>query len=738
MADQSSSLFRLAALAGVIATYRDAWGKERRVADDAVRAALGAMGIAVDTQGAIEDGVASLEAEAWRPLLPPVVVLHQDRPASVTISLPERLDAGRILWSVTGEEARAEGTADPTALAVAAVTGEGAQRHRRLVLPLEKLPLGYHRLSIAAGTETAETDLIVVPRHGYMPPALSDRRQCWGLTAQLYTVRSARNWGMGDYADLGEIAALAAARGASVVGINPLHALFPAEPRHLSPYSPSTRLFLNPLYLDATAVPEFAASVEAQALVASAEFRAILAGARAADEVDHPAIARLKRPLFALLHRDFAARHLAPGGAATSERGAAFRRFQRDGGAMLEGFGRFNALHARMLAEGKFSWRDWPAELRDARSGAVGAFAAAHADEVELHHYLEWEGDRQLAAAAARGRAAGLDIGLYRDLAIGVDPCGARAWADPALLADRASVGAPPDLVNLKGQDWGLAPINPMMLRRRAYAPFIAALRANMRHAGMLRIDHAMGLKQLYWVPRGAGPAHGAYVAYPFDDMLGILALESMRNRCAVIGEDLGTVPPGFSRTLNDAAVLSYRVLLFERDEGTGEFVPPRAYERQAAAAFSTHDLPTLRGFWLGTDLAWRLRLGLYPSALAGDEDVRRRRVDRRLLLDALLAEGVIAPATARRLLPADDAPVFATELAEAVHRFLGRTNAALTLVQIEDALGEGEQPNLPGTVHEHPNWRRKLSCALEDWPRDASFAAVIAALDRARKERAR
>jgi 4-alpha-glucanotransferase len=259
-----------------------------------------------------------------------------------------------------------------------------------------------------------------------------------------------------------------------------------------------------------------------------------------------------------------------------------------------------------------------------------------------------------------------------------------------------------------------------------------------MRHAGVLRLDHAMGLKQLYWVPRGAGPEHGAYVTYPFDDLLGILALESQRSRCAVIGEDLGTVPAGFSRTLNDAAILSYRVLLFERDEEDGTFLPPRAYERMAAAAFSTHDIATLRGFWLGTDLAWRRRLGLYPSAESADEDIAHRRLDRRLLLDALRAEGLISADVAQIVLPHDDAPVFAQELAEAVHRFLGRSAAALTLVQIEDALGEGEQPNLPGTVHEHPNWRRKLSCALEDLPRHRGFAAILAALDRARKEAAR
>ncbi len=379
-------------------------------------------------------------------------------------------------------------------------------------------------------------------------------------------------------------------------------------------------------------------------------------------------------------------------------------------------------------------WQTWPEPFRHADSGAVEEFAHRHEEAVELHQYLEWESCRQLAAAAARGGKGGLGIGLYRDLAVGVDPNGAAAWADPALLAAGATVGAPPDLLNLKGQEWGLAPPNPVALRRRAYGPFIAALRANMRCAGLLRIDHAMALQQLYWVPRGAPPDRGAYVAYPFADLLGIVALESLRNRCAVIGEDLGTVPPGFSRTLNDCNILSYRLLMFEQEDD-GRFFPPKKYPRAAAAAFSSHDLPTVRGFWLGTDIAWRRRLELYPDAAAAARDEERRRRDRRDLLAALIAERLIDADAARRFLPRDDAPVFAEELAVAIYRFLGRTNSALALLEIADVAGEAEQANVPGTVDEHPNWRRKLGRTLEDLARDGAFARLAAALDRARKE---
>ena len=729
-----ASLDRLATLAGVALSYRDVWGAERKTDESAIRAVLAAMDIAAATPSQIADSIAAFEAEAWRALLPPVVVCRSGPTAlHVAIALPARLDGGRILWSVIDEGgATHEGAAATDTLEVEAAQGEGEHRHRRLVLPLPPLPLGYHRLYVAAGHENAETDVFVVPASAYLPPAIRDGGRAWGLTAQLYGLRSARNWGIGDYDDLAALAEIAGGRGAKLLGVNPLHALFPAVPQHASPYSPSTRLFLNPLYLDIGAIPDLAECEEARAFLASPGFAASLAVARAAEQVDYDSVTTLKGTAFAALHRCFAQRHLGPGAAAATERGAAFRRFQQAGGATLASYGLFTALHRRMSEAHGFSWRDWPEAFRQPDSAAVQSFAAEHASEIELHHYLEWEGDRQFAASAARGQAAGLDI--YRDLAVGVDPNGAEAWADPALLAAGATIGAPPDFLNVKGQDWGLAPINPRMLRQRSYTPFIAALRANMRHAGVLRIDHAMALKQLYWVPRGAGPVAGAYVSYPLDDLLGILALESERQRCAVIGEDLGTVPAGFSARLNRTEILSYRVLQFERAPDGG-FLPPSCYPRPAAATVSTHDIGTLAGFWLARDLVWRRQLDLYPDAPSAENDETTRRADRRRLLDALLAEKLMSAEAAQYVLPRDDQPIFALELAEAVHRFLGRTVSALALLQIEDALCEVEQANLPGTVQAHPNWRHKLSCALEDLAADDGFCRIAAAIDMGRTE---
>jgi len=344
----------------------------------------------------------------------------------------------------------------------------------------------------------------------------------------------------------------------------------------------------------------------------------------------------------------------------------------------------------------------------------VAEFAAVHRERVEFFQYLQWEADRQLAAAAAAGRAAGLPLGVYRDLAVGADPNGAEAWADQELVTPGASIGAPPDAFNRAGQNWGLAPVNPIVLRRQGYAPFIALLRANMRHAGVLRIDHVMSLNRLYWIPSGMEAKAGAYVSYPFDDLLRLIALESHRQRCAVVGEDLGTVPIGFRETMRSADMLSYRVLVFERRQD-GSFVPPAEYPLLAAASAATHDMATLKGFWLGRDLAWRRRLDLHQDTDAAEVAATERSRDRHLLLQALVKEGLFVPECLGQFFSGDGKPIHPTELVYAILTYLARSRARLMLVQLEDVVGEDEQANLPGTIDEHPNWRRRISRLLEE-----------------------
>jgi 4-alpha-glucanotransferase len=371
--------------------------------------------------------------------------------------------------------------------------------------------------------------------------------------------------------------------------------------------------------------------------------------------------------------------------------------------------------------------------MRNPGSREVAEFAAAHRERVEFFQYLQWEADRQLAAAATAGREAGLSLGICRDLAVGADPNGAEAWADQELVSPGASVGAPPDAFNPAGQNWGLAPINPLVLRRQGFAPFIASLRANMRHAGMLRIDHVMSLSRLYCIPSGMDATAGAYVSYPFDDLLRLVALESHRQGCAVIGEDLGTVPAGFRETMRAAEVLSYRVLVFER-EHDGTFIPPAQYPPLAAASAATHDIATLKGFWLGRDIAWRQHLDLYPDVDAAETDERERGRDRRLLLDALVRERLLAPERVGRFLSERGEPAYSTELGDAILTYLARSSARLMLVQLEDIVAETEQANLPGTTDAHPNWRRRMSRSLDKLVAGADLRRIAALIEEERR----
>ena len=672
-------LSRLAARAGIETYFRDVWGQPNEVSRQSIEALLRSMGLAVVDGHDAEDLLQEREEARWSELLDPVAVIPEEAASTlVVVNAPADAIDAAVDWAVTTED----GNTLEGRLRVAEMMPEGAgdavgQRWIRRNLVLPRLPSGYHDLTVWLAAREGRMRLIVAPPACYLPDELRAGSRIWGLATQLYALRSERNRGIGDFSDLAVLAEGVAGLHARAVGVNPLHALFAAEPRHISPYSPSSRLFLNDLYIDVEAVAEFAECEAARIFAASPQTQSILTAVREAPLVDHVAIAAVKRPAFEALYRAFRQRHLgAKPGAAATPRGEDFRAFQREGGVRLRNFATFEALQETFVASGVgFNWHDWPFGMRNPASPEVASFVEEQRERIEYFEYLQWEADRQLGAAARLGAAAGLTIGLYRDLAVGVDPCGAEAWGDQDLLVSGAAIGAPPDLLNLKGQNWGLVPINPLALRRLAYGPYIAGLRANMRHAGALRIDHVMALQHLYWIPRGMSPAAGAYVSYPFEDLVRILALESHRHRCAVIGEDLGTVPEGFRERMHRANVLSYRVLVFER-QADGSFTPPDQYPELSTASVGTHDLATLRGYWTGRDLEWRQNLDLYPTVEQRRADQENRARERRLLLDALVREEVLPPDAAETFLPPDDKLVFHPGLSEAVHRYLGRSNA--------------------------------------------------------------
>jgi 4-alpha-glucanotransferase len=711
-------LDRLAALHGIEPGYSDIWGQSHVTGAATRQALLAAMGVPVSTATEVSGSLDQAEAAAWREVLPPVIVMRAATPWTMLI-LPGS-EHGRLAWTVrAGDGTTERGEVAPAALEVigkATIEGISYQRYR---LPLPRdLGHGYHRLEVTGGSAAPATAaLIMAPERMFEVADLGAGERLWGITAPLYGLRSETNWGLGDFADLGQLAEVAAGRGAALVGINPVHAQLPAAPQRYSPYAPSSRRFLNVLHIAVEQVPELAQSDPARALLATTRFQAGLAAARDAKLIDYPAVAKLK---LAVLERLFASLRRRR----QSARWQAFEAFRASQGPSLERQALFDALYEHFHRRDPpcWSWQAWPAAYRDPASTAVARFAGAHRARVDFFAYLQWLAQEQLGAAQRRATVAGMPIGLYLDLAIGVAPDGAEAWGHPDSVVAGASLGAPPDEFNAGGQNWGLAPLSPQALRAQAYAPLIEILRGAMRHAGAIRIDHVLGLQRSFWWPAEPGVA-GAYVRQPFDDLMGVIALESQRQRCVVVGEDLGTVPDGLRNALGDAGLLGCSVLYFEREQAG--FHRSADYRARSVASIGTHDLPTLAGWWAGRDIDWRNRLGLYAAPDQAAILHAARHDDRQALLHLLEAEGLLPPGIDPEA-PPERLP---WQVVLALHRVVARSPAALMVLQIEDALGAIEQANLPGTIEAHPNWRRRLDRSVAEIGRARRFAHLAAAI---------
>lgn len=668
-----ASLHALAHEAGLVVTWRDNDGRSNTVGAETLRAVLGAMGFPAATEAAIAESRAELARHART--LPPVLTL--------TVG-PE------------GTAVPGAAVGDPWRLELE----DGSIREGRLVagwsgearLPALDAP-GWHRLELGHG----EVRLAAAPARCV---GLREGWRGWGLAAQLYALRRPGDRGVGDHGALAALGEAAARHGADCIAVSPQHALFAADPHRFGPYAPSSRLFLNPLYADPGLV------------FADAEPSPGDDGAL----VDWPAVSALSLAIFRALH----ARHR------DDPRFAAFRA---RAGRPLEDHARFEALHAWHIAKEPTccDWRCWRPELRDPRSRAVEAFAHAQAEEVGFHAFLQFLADASLAETQRRLRAAGMAIGLISDLAVGADPAGSQAWSAPGQILTGVSVGAPPDGFSPRGQDWGLTAFSPTALRQTGFAGFLGVLRAALRHAGGVRIDHVMGLARLWLIPPGAAPHEGVYVRYPLDDLLRLIALESWRHGAVVIGEDLGTVPEGLRERLEAAGILGMRVLWFERD-AEGGFLAPVHWTRQAVAMTTTHDLPTVTGWWAGRDIDWRRRLGLFPDPAAAERAQQERARDRIALWQAMCRSGAAAGAAPEP----DDPPL------DAALRHVGAAASALALLPLEDACALAEQPNLPGTVEGHPNWRRRLPGEAAGLLDDAGTRARLAAFATTRQARER
>ncbi|TCT05534.1 4-alpha-glucanotransferase [Aquabacter spiritensis] len=687
------ALMHLAGRAGISPHWHDAFGRPQTVPPDALRAILAALGLPAASPSDLADSIERAAGE-HAGALPPLVTADAGAP----VLLPVSGATGRLRYRIALEGG-------------GVIDGEAEVESGHLHLPALDVP-GYHTIEMAG----QGTVLAVAPARCFSiaDAAGSDAGRLWALAVQIYALRRSGDCGIGDFSALSQLAVKAANAGAAGLVMSPVHAGFPADPHHFSPYAPSSRQFLNPLHADPHVV---FGGPPVDAAIAALGCGAEVASLERAHMVDWPAAAPLKYAILRRLYQD-----ALPRMAGLADDFAAFRT--RNGPA-LEDHARFEAIHAAQFSADptQWNWRTWGGGLSDPRSDAVAGFARQNPEAVGFHAFLQWVADRSLGQAQDAARAAGMPIGLISDLAVGTDGGGSQAWSRQADMLIGLSVGAPPDLLNALGQSWGLAAFSPRALAQTGFAAFRDMLRAVMGHAGGVRIDHIMGLMRLWLVPEGFPPTQGAYLAYPFEDLARLVALESHRHRAILIGEDLGTVPEGFRARLAARGILGMRVLWFERHED--RFARAADYDRDAIAVTGTHDLPTVAGWWKGRDIDWRVPLGIVGEGQTERTEREARGRDRRAIWQA------IAPDDADPDAPPEDPE----RVVDAALSFIGRTPAPLVVIPIEDALALEEQPNLPGTIDEHPNWRRRLGPQAADLLEDPSVQQRLARLDAVRKQ---
>nr|WP_294168331.1 4-alpha-glucanotransferase [uncultured Sphingomonas sp.] len=703
-----ASLLRLAQAAGLSHEWISAFGKPMQVGPDALRTILDALGFPGASEEQCRDSEARLLALQNGNELPPLITGIVGQPLRIEAFQHLKGKAFRIAFEDGGHldgrfpEYQTDGIALPA-----------IDRY------------GYHRLQV----DNRETVLAVAPPSCFgiadalagqaaAPDVMPDPR-LWGLGVQLYSLRRSGDGGIGDFAGLATLVRSAAAHGAGAVAISPVHAMFSADVHRFSPYGPSSRLFLNALHIDPAAVLGPQAVAEALVLLGD-DGGGRMAGMELEPLIDWPHAASSKLALLRVLYERFCS-----DGGPDARRD--FDAFRAQGGGALRDHACFEALHAWRLANSENGdWRSWPAELRDPRSPAVEEFARQNAVAVGFHEFLQWQAARGLGGAQQAAREAGMPVGLIADLAVGADNGGSQAWSRQAEIINGLSVGAPPDMLNPLGQSWGLGAFSPHAMKAGGFGAYIEMLRATFAYAGGARIDHVLGLSRLWLVPDGASPEQGAYLQYPLQDLLRLIALESWRHRAIVIGEDLGTVPPGFDTLLAQAGLLGIRVLIFQRDGH--RFLGPAEWPRHAIATTTTHDLPTVAGWWQERDIDWRRKLGLLPTGQT-ESDARRERAGERAMLwramrDAGCAQGD-ALGHGEGTAPLDEAAAF-----------VSATSAPLAILPIEDALGLPEQPNLPGTIDTHPNWRRRLRPPVDTLLDDPAVAARLAIMNRTRSSK--
>ncbi|MBL8694187.1 MAG: 4-alpha-glucanotransferase [Planctomycetes bacterium] len=730
MTQPTSPLQELAALRGIEPHYVDVDGAVHETRDSTRLAILAALGIDARTPAA---AAAAIERERRREherLVPVISVFRGAGRARLAVRVPAPASAllpGRLLLRLRAESGALHvASCEQAALSESARVDSSAVTRTTWLVELPPLMLGYYDVEAVWCGERHEVSsglLIVAPTQAYLPASIAAGRPLVGLSVNLYSLRTDDDFGIGSLAGAAQLAAWAARTfDAQCLGLPPLHAVPNRGPHDHSPYCPITRAHYNSIYLEVASLPEVADSPRAQLLLESSALRAEIAELRASATVRYEAVAGVQRRILDAAFRDFAERDVP----LRTARARAFDLWRSSRGEELQRFALFEAIreHYSQQTPPLFHWKDWPAELRSPERALTSPIARELAGRILFHAFVQWCVERQLADAQRVAREAGMEIGLYHDLAVGSAASGYDAWAHSNLYVSGAEVGAPPDAFQKNGQMWGVLPLDPVALREARYEPWIELLRAALRHGGALRIDHVMGLFRLWWVPRGASATEGAYVRYPAEELLAILALESLRHRAMLVGEDLGTVPPGVRERLAEERIFGCRVVMFERD-GEGRWTTPESYAPLSVASWGTHDLPTLAGFWLGRDLELRRRLQQFRSSKEAEEAPVARVRERLRMLEALEREGCEAAGLEAAIPSRADLPM----VIRGFHRWLRQTRSRLQLVSLDDLLGVEEQRNAPGTLSEYPNWCGRLPQPLSEWTRSAYAGDVIASI---------
>jgi len=691
---------------GIAEDYYNYRGERITVSLDNRRRLLQAMGVNSDSPEVIDSQAYALDIEPWRNWFPAFLMSDAGPAAHFDINLPPDQMTGKFLFEIYLEDGGVRsGEFIPTDHPETGDYLYEGTRYSRRSIPVQDVPIGYHRLRVhlaADAKKIRETQFAVVPVVAFTPEWVVEGKRPWGVIVQVYTLRSARNWGIGDFTDLKLLITEVAAAGADMVGLNPLHALrYPVE-NHCSPYSPSDRRFLNPLYIDPELEPEY--------IKKTADILPILVRLRAQEKVPYAAVHSTKMATFREMYAVFSANELA----LDTQRAQKFHKFVADGGQVLQDFCLYQVL-AETTGQHMDQLDD--SERRDA--------TARYAERVQFHAYLQWLASEQLEACQRHAKSRGMKIGLMRDLAVGADGGGAEVSTNMTLFCRSAAVGAPPDPLAEKGQNWGLPPMDPATLRATGFKHFIDLLRSNMSHCGALRMDHAMSLMRLWWCPPGHTADYGAYIFYPFREMLGLLKLESVRNQCMVIGEDMGVVPPEFREGLQAANVFTNKLFYFEKVDG-GHFRPPQQYEPHSLAMLTNHDVPTIASWWVASDLQLRQRLNLLEEGVDYEEVLVQRDMEKLRLLEWLEALGLVKREQFPALMAEPMRQTFAATLLQGV----SRCTSQLFVVQLEDLELLEDPVNVPGTSYQYPNWQRKLGVPLELLFSEERVQSLLRAID--------